>query len=250
MVQGPVVIDNYTLDLSTLDGDGYADGVLTLNGSSTMTTKIKNVEIFSNHHTYDTGDGGGFEWHVTGNDDPQVINLSSGNFTAMRTVYAMGGNDWITGNNGDDYLHGGDGIDILEGRAGHDTLIGGAGWDKIDGGKDTDAASYEGSTAVTVDLRITGPQNPNGTGHEVGDLLISIENLIGSDGNDSLTGDDEGNLLDGGLGNDTLDGGAGADSLVGGAGNDTLVGDTNDPHIDGGEGVDTVHFGRFREPLQ
>ena len=120
----------------------------------------------------------------------------------------------IVGNTGNDTITGGEH---------EDTITGGAGADHIDGGEAQDTASYAGSTAVTVDLRITGPQNPNGTGHEVGDVLTSIENLIGSDEADTLTGDDEGNLLTGGLGNDTLDGGVGVDSLEGGAGNDTLV---------------------------
>jgi Ca2+-binding RTX toxin-like protein len=53
------------------------------------------------------------------------------------------------------------------------------------------------------------------------DTLSSVENLLGSDFNDSLTGDAGANQLDGGLGDDLLIGGQGADHLIGGGGVDT-----------------------------
>ena len=51
-------------------------------------------------------------------------------------------------------------------------------------------------------------------GHAIGDVLIEIENLIGSDHNDILVGDIAGNILDGGKGDDTLTGGDGVDKFV------------------------------------
>ena len=64
-----------------------------------------------------------------------------------------------------------------------------------------DTVSYENATApVTVSLAITTQQNTIGAGL---DTLASIENLIGSNFNDSLTGNIENNVLIGGLGNDT-----------------------------------------------
>jgi Ca2+-binding RTX toxin-like protein len=54
-----------------------------------------------------------------------------------------------------------------------------------------------------------------------GDTLTTIENLTGSNYNDTLTGDAGANVLSGGTGNDTLAGGAGADTLTGGSGTDT-----------------------------
>ena len=55
-------------------------------------------------------------------------------------------------------------------------------------------------------------------GNAAGDTLFEIENLIGSNFNDSLTGDGLANVLNGGNGNDILRGGGGADVLIGGAG--------------------------------
>jgi Ca2+-binding RTX toxin-like protein len=50
-----------------------------------------------------------------------------------------------------------------------------------------------------------------GTGDENGDVLIAVENVIGSDNDDKLTGGKNANVLEGGKGADTLEGGAGLD---------------------------------------
>ncbi|MCA2718035.1 MAG: calcium-binding protein [Microcystis sp. M169S2] len=97
------------------------------------------------------------------------------------------------------------------------------------GGAGTDTATF-GAGNNTVNLTLTTGQN---TG-EGTDVLSSIENLVGGDGDDSLIGDTGNNQLDGGTGNDTLLGDAGDDTLIGGAGNDSLV---------GGAGTDTATFG-------
>ena len=52
------------------------------------------------------------------------------------------------------------------------------------------------------------------------DTLISIENLIATNGNDSVTGNSSANVLSGAAGNDTIIGGLGSDTLTGGLGID------------------------------
>ena len=108
----------------------------------------------------------------------------------------------------------------------------------------SDTVSYLTATAaVKVSLAITGPQNTGGAGK---DTLTSIENLIGSNYNDTLTGSAVDNSLAGGLGDDTLNGGAGNDTLIGGAGKDNLTGGTGadifwfDTAVSGENNKDTV----------
>jgi VCBS repeat-containing protein len=134
-------------------------------------------------------------------------------------ITVAGANDIRTGGNGNDALTGTSGNDTLAGNGGSDTLNGGLGTDTLNGGTGTDTASYAGlASSVAVSLAIAGPQNTGG-----GDLdtLISIENLTGTEHDDTLAGNGSANVLDGGEGNDVLDGGSGADTLSGGNGSDT-----------------------------
>ncbi|MBL8074233.1 MAG: hypothetical protein JNL29_07670, partial [Nitrospira sp.] len=91
--------------------------------------------------------------------------------------------------------------------------------------------TYIGATAgIKVNLALTGSQNTGGAGI---DTLVSIENLIGTNFNDTLTGNAANNVLSGLAGNDSVIGGGGNDQLTGGAGNDRL---------DGGTGTDTASY--------
>ncbi|MGK9167536.1 M10 family metallopeptidase C-terminal domain-containing protein [Inquilinus limosus] len=124
----------------------------------------------------------------------------------------------LSGSQGNDSLIGNAGANVLQGWNGADVLRGGAGADRLDGGAGVDTASYYTDTAgVGVNLA-TGL----GSGGEAqGDTLVGIENLSGSQGNDSLIGNAGANVLQGWNGADVLRGGAGADRLDGGAGVDT-----------------------------
>ena len=119
-------------------------------------------------------------------------------------------NDDITGDASTNIVYGGAGSDILDGAAGNDTLngdggddtlTGGAGADSLDGGAGNDTADYSASTvAVTIDL-LAGTASG---GDAVGDVLSSIENLIGSANADLLFGDAGVNTINGGAGIDAL----------------------------------------------
>ena len=169
-----------------------------------------------------------------GDGTPQIASGTAGH----DALNGGGGNDVFDGLEGDDVLSGGAGDDSLTGGAGNDLLQGGSGTDELIGGDGIDTTSYIGSSAaVTVDL---GTGAASG-GHAQGDILIGIENLIGSGHGDSLTGDALNNRLEGGDGADTLSGGAGDDTLVGGLGADLL---------DGGDGIDTVSYAQATEGLR
>ncbi|AZO76937.1 MULTISPECIES: calcium-binding protein [unclassified Bosea (in: a-proteobacteria)] len=98
--------------------------------------------------------------------------------------------------------------DTLIGDAGDNVLRGGLGADSLAGGNGDDSADYSNAaTGLTASLA-----NPNAnTGEAAGDTYSSIENLRGSDFNDTLTGDAGDNVLRGGLGSDALNGGDGFD---------------------------------------
>ena len=200
--------ENYQLTM-TIDYSGAANNTPQYNGS----------------YTVSDGHGGTASGAVDINY--QDSSTLTGTVNAD-TLLGGSGNDTLNGGDGNDVLLGGDGNDALYGGNGNDLLIGGPGNDLLDGGAGIDTASYASATAgVTVNLSISGQQNTVGAGM---DTLVSIENLIGSDYNDTLTGDGNANVLQGGLGNDVLNGGGGDDVLIGGKGDDTLT---------GGPGADT-----------
>jgi Ca2+-binding RTX toxin-like protein len=171
----------------------------------------------------------------------------------------------------------------LDGGNGNDLLVGTLGNDIMSGGADNDTASFVNAfsntaAGVTVNLGAQGAaQDTVAAGF---DTLTGIENLIGSQYNDTLFGDGNDNVIEGGLGNDGLIGGGGNDTasyagasagvtvslalqgtqqatgvtgtdtlvsgfenLLGSAFNDTLTGDANANTITGGAGDDVLNPG-------
>ncbi|WP_427452897.1 pre-peptidase C-terminal domain-containing protein [Litorimonas sp. WD9-15] len=160
---------------------------------------------------------------------------------ANDVVNGGGGNDIIHGLFADDILNGDAGNDELYGGDGSDTLAGGEGNDFLDGGDGVDTASYANAAlAVRVDLAPSTQQNTLGAGV---DTLTNIENLIGSDFDDTLRGDDFANVLQGGAGADTLTGRGGDDTLLGEDGADILTGGSGADRLEGGAGDDALNGG-------
>ncbi|MCB1332837.1 MAG: cadherin-like domain-containing protein [Roseivivax sp.] len=163
-------------------------------------------------------------------------NAGPGFSIGYNALFGRGGNDTIYGMGGDDDLsEGGDGDDQIFGGDGDDLLGGGAGYDTLDGGAGSDTAYYANmAEAANVNL-VTGVATQAGWT----DTLTAIENVTGSQGNDTIVGDAADNVLAGGFGSDTLTGGAGADVFLfdlrqAFSGNDVIT--------DFQAGVDTVGF--------
>ncbi len=157
------------------------------------------------------------------------------------TLYGGEGSDVLIGGQGADTLDGYDGSDSVLGMGGGDEIevyAGPGGFETVDGGAGVDDLEVNGTSGVTVDLAIAGPQSP-GSG---GSLSLSgIENVIGTEFNDVLRGDAVSNTLAGSLGNDVLEGRDGVDALVGSAGADSLlVRDGGADSADCGPDIDTV----------
>lgn len=171
--------------------------------------------------------------YLQGDDGRNVLSGRAGD----DVLYGMGGND---------RLHGGTGSDRLFGGDGNDTLVGGAGADMLVGGVGTDSANYHRSdAAVTINLAAGTASG----GHADGDVLNSIENLVGSRHDDVLIGDDGDNRIAGRDGDDEISGGAGDDRLLGGKGDDVLDGGTGNDRLHGGQGADTLTGGEGNDRL-
>jgi hypothetical protein len=100
--------------------------------------------------------------------------------------------------------------DTIVGNWADNTIEGGFGADGINGGLGNDTASYEHSFAgVTVNLGgqpggLLGNAGYGFGGDAEGDVLISIENLVGSSHGDVFYGNDANNTFDGGAGLDRV----------------------------------------------
>ncbi len=145
--------------------------------------------------------------------------------------------------------HGGDGMGETDhtfiGAAGDDRFSVGCGDDFIDGGDGFDTVDFsEKDGAITINLALTTPQ----PSHQGSDTLISIEGVIGSDGNDRLIASKTSSILDGFMGSDILIGNVGddhldgsweSDTIRGGGGDDIIIGGSHSDTLSGGAGVDT-----------
>lgn len=186
-------------------------------------TDVENIRG-SNHDDFLAGDG-----------NANILEGEADN----DSLVGLGGNDRLEGDGGNDELFGGDGVDTLLGGIGNDTIDGGADGDVIDGGDDSDTVTFATATsAVTASLA----SNTGTQGDAAGDSYANIENLTGSDFDDTLTGDTARNVLTGGGGADVLSGGGDVDDLFGGLGDDTLDGGAGADVIDGGDGTDAASY--------
>lgn len=172
--------------------------------------------------------------NYSGADRGLRIDLTNGSTTAVFSIDELFGRevdtDWwfgptkfekkVTDLNNIENVVGTKFNDVIKGDT-HDNVIeGGAGADRIDGGNGSDTASYANSAkGVYVDLNGIKVGLPglevrlgiNGWGGDAtGDVLINIENLIGSKSNDTFVGNSGNNVFSGGVG----DGNHGSDNFV------------------------------------
>ena len=168
---------------------------------------------------------------ITGDDQNNLLDGNKGN----DTIYGKGGNDTLKGGTGKDKLYGGDGDDFL---------IGGTGIDTFDGGSGSDTASFSHAT-IGATFRLIEDTVKYKTSSDIDETIKNIENLIGTQKNDTIYGDDAatGNVLDGYEGNDFIAGRGGDDIINGGSGNDKLYGESGDDFLIGGTGIDTFDGG-------
>ncbi len=181
------------------------------------------------------------------------LTLAEPGFTAVATIAFSGGEqdlvtnvENVTGGGSNDFLNGNSGDNTLRGLGGPDYLKGGGGSDVLDGGDGLDTVDHSlGATmGITVDLRISGAQLVSA---QYGmDTFISIEQVFGTNFDDTLIGDGAANFFQGAGGYDAIDGGDGDDNIAfssgvldGGAGDDRVMVRAGSVHH-GGQGTDTL----------
>jgi len=148
-------------------------------------------------------------------------------------------NDTLVGDIFTNILVGLGGADNLLGGGGDDLLIGGGGGDFLFGDTGTDSVSYElAISGVSVSLS-TGLGT---AGEAAGDILIDVENLVGSDFADDLEGNFLSNVIVAGSGDDAIRAAGANDVIIAGAGNDRLSGDAGADSLTGGIGADVFAY--------
>lgn len=152
-------------------------------------------------------------------------------FSSIEEFYLTSSGDTIIDSSGVDQIDAQDGDDtfvMLDGETNIDTFDGGAGEDTIDY-----SLVNTGISATLLSNSIVSGAN---------DVILNIENVIGTGQIDSIIGNTLDNKLYGMGNNDTLDGGAGNDTIYGGADDDTIYGGTGNDTLDGGAGTDILRF--------
>lgn len=173
--------------------------------------------------------------------------LAKQGVTSLATFTGTAGNDTFRGTDADEAFWAGGGVNNLTGGKGNDVFYAHEGTDTIDGGEGDDTIDYHlatGSISINLENGIaTGPGN-------VTDRMEGIDNVVGTDFNDTIIGlDDWYNVLSGGKGNDIIRGLGDNDTLLGGEGNDTLDGGDDDDTIYGDRGNDTINGGADNDTL-
>jgi len=142
-------------------------------------------------------------------------------------IYGLGGTDLLIGGDGNDKLYGGNGQDRLLGGLGNDVLNGGDGADTVD--------YYSMGTGVQIFLNL-GKARASGDY----DRLVSIENVVGSTGDDYIVGTSGSNWISSHGGNDVIRTNGGNDAVYSGSGDDKIYGDVDNEYIQGEAGNDII----------
>lgn len=182
-------------------------------------------------------------WETTRGNKGLVADLAKGTATgpdgqkdkliAIEDLRGTYGNDRMTGSKADNEFMG---------LAGKDTIDGGAGTDWITYRRDDRDDRGGGLFGVDVDLKDGRTAGTARDGWGTVDTIRNIENVEGSDMNDTIRGNAVANHLEGRDGNDLLDGRGGNDQLYGADGNDTLIGGAGNNYLEGGSGADRFEF--------
>ncbi|MGH6860248.1 MAG: calcium-binding protein, partial [Phyllobacterium sp.] len=214
---------------------GRGDDTLSGNASANTLSGGNGIDRLFGHEGDDTLNGENGADTLNGGAGADVLDGGNGVDTADYADAAVAVTvDLVAGTGaggeaqGDSYIS----IENATGGEGDDVFVSNNLANRFDGGSelDTNIVDYSQSDdGLNIDLRL---ELQDSSGYATGDRLISIQNVIGSNYEDTLFGDDEDNELLGGAGNDDLIGDGGDDWLSGGGGKDEFRGgDGNDRYV-------------------
>ena len=216
------------MDGGYTDGDTGTDGnqansqvnTLSYAGSDAgVTVNLMTASASGGHATDDTIVT--YEELTPTEDDPS----NEVDVATFRNVTGSMHDDHLTGNHHNNELAGGAGDDTLRGGAGMDLVIGGPGADLLDGGEDmgeknnmvpdtSDGAAEGAMVAASVDWAVykhamegisVDLSTNRGTGGEaMGDRLVNIELIWGSEKDDTFIASDGADIIEGDGGSDTV----------------------------------------------
>ena len=135
--------------------------------------------------------------HQAGEGDTTLVGTDQAD-----VMVAGAGNDTLVANGGNDLMIGG---------SGHATFVVGSGNDHIVGGSGANTVDFSvQASAVNVNLSTGKAITALGGGH----TIVGVQDVIGSNFNDTIIGNAHDNVIAGGLGHDVLTGGEGNDTFV------------------------------------
>lgn len=263
----------------TMIGNANANTFYGWGGNDTLSGGLGNDTIYggagddtiAGNEGNDTLVGGDVIGTLSGTDTVDYSADSAGitlDLTAGTATDGSGGIDTLSGftrvlgSNFNDTLTGSTIVDELRGNGGDDWFIMTAGNDTIYGGtaSETTGDTVDFIRATTAGVIVNLVTN-SASGTDIGtDAIYEIENISGSDFNDTMTGNTNNNLLVGRALNDTIYAGAGADIIYGDdnsaiavdgsqSGNDFLYGEDGNDTIYGGLGNDSLWGGNNNDTL-
>lgn len=201
---------------SVNNGTALADNLVGTDGNDIISGLEGNdVIVGGNGDDYLAGNGGadqmiggpGNDTYVTDGLDTIAEDYGNGTDTVISNV------SYVLGNNIENLRLSGVSSINGTGNSLDNTFTGNSGNNTFSGGSGSDAVDYSISqSSISVDLSSSLAQYINY--YEGTDILLGIENLIGSIYSDELRGNSSDNTFLPGLGSDTIDGGAGVDTVV------------------------------------
>jgi Ca2+-binding RTX toxin-like protein len=266
---------------NVLSGLGGNDTIRGLGGNDTISGGDGN-DLLNGNMGDDSLNGNVGDDTVRGGQGNDIVRGGKGNDSLYGdlgddSVFGDLDNDTLYGGEGNDVLDGGDGIDTadygtvqdpvvpprsitLKGAGNLDLTVekgpsGSLGIDNLlnieeviaDGSVDNNTIDFSGADpgiTINVDLGLQSILI-SGTASSPQSLVkvVNFDNVIGTNGNDTIIGDDQENILDGGKGDDSIVGFQKSDTLMGGHGNDTLNGRAGNDLIIGGADKDILTGG-------